>query len=48
MVQNESSDAQRAAATARNTTTTTGITGVPKIVDESPEVVIDEESNSEG
>ena len=42
------SDSQRAAADAINANITTGITGVPKIVYEAPDVVIDEERNSEG
>ena len=39
---------QRAAVAASNSNIYTGIIGVPKIVDESPEVVIDKESYSEG
>ena len=42
------SDSQRAAADAINANITTGITGVPKIAYEAPDVVIDEERNSEG
>ena len=48
VVENELSDAQREAADASNDNMTTGITGVPTIVDESPEVVIDEKSDSKG
>ena len=44
VVENELSDAQREAADASNDNMTTGITGVPTIVDESPEVVIDEKT----
>ena len=47
VVENESSDAQRATEAARNANTTTRVTGVPTILDKSPEVGIDEESNSE-
>ena len=42
------SDSQREAKGTRNGNITTRITGVPKIVDEAPEVVIDEERDSEG
>ena len=47
VVENESSDAHRAVAAARNSNITTGITVVPIIVDEAPEVIIDEESDIE-
>ena len=45
---NELSDTQREMSATRNSKITPGITGVPTIVDEAPEVVIDEESNNEG
>ena len=48
MVENELSDAHRSAAASRNAKITAGITGVPTIVDKSPEVVIYEEIGSEG
>ena len=41
------SDAQRASASASNSNITTSITGLPTIVDETVEVVIDEESDLE-
>ena len=47
MMENELSDAHRAAAAAINATITTGIIGGPTIVDEAPYVVIEKESNSE-
>ena len=42
------SDAQRSEADAINSNITTGITGVPRMVDEAPEVVRDKESDTEG
>ena len=48
VVENEMSDTKRAAASTRNSNTSTSITGVTTIVDESPEVAIEEESYSEG
>ena len=41
VVENEFSDAYRSEAAPRNVNITTRITGVPKIVDEAPEVYID-------
>ena len=48
LVENGLSYVHRAAAYARNSNITNGISVVPTIVDEAPEVVIDEESDSEG
>ena len=41
VTKNELSDAQRVAAADRNSNITTGITGMPTILNEAPEVVID-------
>ena len=48
VVENELSDAQRAASAASNANITFRITVVITIVDEAPEVVIDKESDSKG
>ena len=47
MVENGLSDSHRSAADASNANITTGITGLPEIVDWAPEVVICEEIDSE-
>ena len=47
MVENSFSDAQRSVESTSNYNITTSITELPTIVDEAPEVVIDEETYSE-
>ena len=48
VAENELSDVHRSGAKARNEKITTGIIEGTIIVDETPDVVIDEEINSEG
>ena len=48
VAENELSDVHRSGAKARNENITTGIIEGTIIVDETPDVVIDEEINSEG
>ena len=48
VVENELRDTKREESAAKNDNTTTGIMGVPIIVDEAPALVKDEESGSEG
>ena len=47
-VENELSYSQTSASAARNSNRTTGITGLSVILDQSPEVAIDEENDIEG
>ena len=47
VAENKLSDAHRADSAAKNFNMNTGFTVVPIIVDEAPEVIIDEESDIE-